>query len=77
MPRWHIGASQVVLVVKSLPANIGDAGDVRSILGSQRSPGEGNGNQLQFSCLENLMDKKSLVGCSLWGHRELDTTEVT
>ena len=77
MPRWHIGASQVVLVVKSLPANIGDAGDVHSILGSQRSPGEGNGNQLQFSCLENLMDKKSLVGCSLWGHRELDTTEVT
>ena len=59
MPRWYIGASQVVLVVKSLPANIGDAGDVHSIPGSQRSPGEGNGNQLQFSCLENLMDRRA------------------
>ena len=37
-------------VVKNLPAN---AGDVGSILGSGRSPGEGNGNPLQYSCLEN------------------------
>ena len=35
-------------MVKSLPAN---AGDVGSILGSERSPGEGNGNPLQYSCL--------------------------
>ena len=32
-----------------------NAGDLRSILGSERSPGEGNGNPLQFSCLENSM----------------------
>ena len=41
-------------VVKNLPAN---AGDVASIPGLGRSPGEGNGNPLQYSCLENPMDK--------------------
>ena len=41
-------------VVKSLPANAGDTG---SILGSGRSPGEGNGNPLQYSCLGNPMDR--------------------
>ena len=38
--------------------------------------GEGNGNPLQCSCLENPRDG-SLVGCRLWGHTELDTTDVT
>ena len=46
--------SQVVLVVKNLPANAGDEG---SIPGSRRSPGEGNGNPLQYSCLENPMNR--------------------
>ena len=41
-------------VVKNLPAN---AGDVGSIPGSERSPGEGNGSPLQYSCLENSMDR--------------------
>ena len=41
-------------VVKNLPAN---AGDVNSIPGLGRSPGEGNGNPLQYSCLENPMDR--------------------
>ena len=41
-------------VVKNLPASAGDAG---LILGSGRSPGEGNGNPLQYSCLGNLMDR--------------------
>ena len=41
------------LVVKNLPANAGDAGDVDSTLGSGRSPGEGNGNPCQYSCLGN------------------------
>ena len=41
-------------VVKNLPANEGDAG---SISGSERSHGVGNGNPLQYSCLENLMDR--------------------
>ena len=43
-------------VVKNLPANAGDAGGLRSIPGSGRSPGVGNGNPLQYSCLENPMD---------------------
>ena len=42
------------LVVKNLPAN---AGDTDSIPGLGRSPGEGNGNPLQYSCLENPMDR--------------------
>ena len=37
-------------------------------------PGEGNGNPLQYYCLENPMDR-GLVGYSLWGHKESDTTE--
>ena len=44
------------LVVKNLPANTGDSRDMDSILGSGRSHREGNGNSLQYSCLENPMD---------------------
>jgi len=44
-------------VVKNLPANAGDTGDSGSIPESGRSPGEGNGNPLQYSCLENPMDR--------------------
>ena len=40
-------------------ANAGDVRDTDSILGSGRSPGEGNGNPLQYSCLENLMDREA------------------
>ena len=43
-------------VVKNPPASTGDARDVDSIPGLGRSPGEGNGNPLQYSCLENPMD---------------------
>ena len=43
-------------VVRHLPANAGDTGDADLIPGSRRSPGEGNGNPLQYSCLENPMD---------------------
>ena len=50
-------ASQVALVVRNPPASAGDVGDPGSIPGSERSPGEGNGNQLQYSCLENFMDR--------------------
>ena len=45
--RW---ASQVVLVVKNPPTDAGDLRDLGSILGSGRSPGEGHGNPLQYSC---------------------------
>ena len=54
---WSKGASQVALVVKNLPANAGDIRDAGSVLGSGRSPGEGDGNPLQYSCLENPMDR--------------------
>ena len=47
----------VVQLVKNLPANAGDIRDVGSIPGSGRSPEEGNGNPLQYSCLENSMDR--------------------
>ena len=52
--RW---ASQVALVVKNLPANEADVRDVGLIPGLGRSPGGGNGNPLQDSCLENPMDR--------------------
>ena len=51
------GASQVALVVKNLPANSGDVRDASLIPGSGRSPGGGHGNPLQYSCLENPMDR--------------------
>ena len=44
-------------VVKNPGANAGDTGDVGSILGQQGPPGGGNGNSLQYSCLENSMDR--------------------
>ena len=50
------GASQVAPVVKNLPASVQDARDMGSIPGSERSPGVGNGNPLQYSYLENPMD---------------------
>ena len=43
-------------VVKNLPAKVGDVGDTGSIPVSGRSPEAGNGNPLQYSCLENPMD---------------------
>ena len=52
-------ASHVVLVVKNLPANTGGAGDVGSIPGSGRSLGGRHGNRLQYSCLENPMDREA------------------
>ena len=45
-----------------------NARDLGSISGSGRSPGEGNGNSLQYSCLGNPMDRGA------WGHKESDTT---
>ena len=53
-----------------------NAGDLGSIPGSRRSPGEGNGNPLQSPCLENSMDKRSLAGYNLWARKESDTTEL-
>ena len=52
-PRVIHGASQVALVVKNLPTNAGDVRVVGSVPGLGRSPGEGNGSLLQYSCLGN------------------------
>ena len=52
-----------------------NAGDPGSIPGSGRSPGEGNGNPLQYSCLEKSHGQRNLVGYSPWGHKESDMTE--
>ena len=60
-------ATQVVLVVKNPPANEGDIRDMSSIPGSERSPGAGHGHPLQYSCLENPMDR--WVGYNLCGRR--------
>ena len=51
-----------------------NASDLGLIPGLGGSPGEGNGNPLQNSCLENSVDR-SLVGYSPWGHKLSDTTE--
>ena len=52
-----------------------NAGDLVLIPGLGRFPGEGNGNPLQYFCLENPIDRRSLVGYSPWGRRESDVTE--
>ena len=66
-------ASQVALVVKNPPANARGIRDTGSIPGWKRSPGIGNDNPLQYSCLEDPMDRGAL-GHNPWGHRESDTT---
>ena len=67
---------QVALVVKNAPAHAGDTRNKGSIPGSERSRGEGNGNPLQYSCLENPMGRGAcLAGYSPWGRKELDMTE--
>ena len=53
-------------------ASVYNVGDLGSIPGSGRFPGEGNGNPLQYSCLENPMDRGAWCP---WGHKESDTTE--
>ena len=80
MSSW---TSQVALVVKknkktkkqNLPASAGDVRDTGSNPGLGRSPGEGQGNPLQYSCLENPHGQRSLAGYSPWGCTELDATE--
>ena len=64
--RWQFGSD-----TKESDSNAGNLG---LISGSERSFGEGNGYPLQFSCLENFMDR-GLVGYSPQGGKELDTTE--
>ena len=65
--------SRINQTVKRLSAC--NAGDPGSILGSGRSPGEGNGNPLRYSCLENSMDGGAWWATVHGGHKESDTTE--
>ena len=57
-------------MVKKLPANAGDIRDTGSVPWSGRSPGGGDGNPHQYSCLENLLDRGAQ-----WDHKELEMTE--
>ena len=56
-------------MVKNLPGNIGDTRDAGSSPGSGRTPGEGNGNLLQYSCLQNPMDRGAWWLQSMRWHR--------
>ena len=72
----------VVKKKKNPLASAGDKGDTGWILGLGRYPGEGNGNPLQYSCLENPMDRgawwaEELGGPQSTGHKESDMTEAT
>ena len=69
LPRW-------ALVVKNLPGNAGHTGNAGSIPGSRRFFGGGHGNPLQYSCLENLMDRGAWWA-AVHGVTELDMTEAT
>ena len=60
------------LAVKNLPDNAGDAGLIRR---SGRSPGEGNGNPLQYTCLENSMDRGAWQAVAHGITKELDLTQ--
>ena len=59
-------------MIKNLPDNVGDPD---SALGSERSPGEGNGDLLQYSCLEKSNGQRNLLAFSLEDHKDVDTTE--
>ena len=64
-------------MVKNQAANSGDIRDAGLIPGSESFPRGGNGNPLQYSCLENPMDREAWWGYSSWSHKELDMTEAT
>ena len=68
---------QVALVVKNPPTNAGDARDVGSIPGSGRSPGGGYGSPLQYSCLENSMDRGTWLTTVHEVAKNPGTTEAT
>ena len=68
---------QVTLVVKNSLANAGDLRDTVSIPGLGRSPGEGHGNPLQFSCLENPLDKGACWATSMHSQGQTRLKQLT
>ena len=66
----------MALVVKNLPVNAGEIRDVGSIPGLGRSPGGGHGNPLQYSCLENPMDRGAWQATTHGINKESDMAEV-
>ena len=72
----NYGASLVALVVKNLPVNTGDVRDPGSVPRLGQCPGGGHGNLLQYSCLENLIDRGAWQA-SVHRVAELDMTEET
>ena len=73
----YVGASLDGSAEKNPPAVPGEAGDPGSVPVSGRSPGGGHGNQFQYSCLGNPMDRGAKWATYPRGHKELDMTEVT
>ena len=69
--------AQVGLVVKNLSANAGDIIDLGSTPESGRSPAGGHGNPLQYSCLENPMDRGAWRATVYRFEKKADTTEAT
>ena len=66
---------QVVVEVKNPPSNAGEIRDIGSVPGSRRFPGEGHGNPLQCSCLQNPMDRGAWRA-TVHRDAESDMTEV-
>ena len=74
-PNWVTSLS--LSVAKNMPATAGNIRDMGSIPGSARSPGEGNGNLLQYCCLENPHGQRSLMGFKPQGHKRVRHKWVT
>ena len=76
LKRKDTNALGALMVVQNLPTNSGDIRDAGSIPGLRRSPGGGHGNPLQYSCLENPMDR-GVWGATVHRATQSDTTEAT
>ena len=74
---FHGLPRRCLLVVENLPATAGEARDVGLIPGWGRSPGGGNGNPLQYSCLKNPMEREEAWWATVQNRKESDTTEAT
>ena len=74
-PYAIYGAFLIAQSIKNLPVDACNAGDLGLIPGLGRSLGEGNGNPLQYSCLENSIDREAWRATVHGVAKELDTTE--